>query len=142
MKRVLTRLFIDPALNSSGWAVFKGKRCVAHGSFENPKGYRDEDRYQRQALYYKRLAEKYKANEVHIEKFVGKFVSYKLHMVVGALIGSMLCFKVSQNIHVGQWQSAMKWKEIKTDWKKKRSFGSEDEWAAYLMGKYWVKEND
>ena len=109
---------------------------MKHGSFSNSTKGTDPERYKRVAKHYYDLVKFYKPDEVHIEFFVGRYVSHKLHMVTGAIIGALWWVPVFQDLHVGQWQSKMKWKEVKDDWKKKKGFDSEDEWAAYLMGKF------
>lgn len=137
-------LFIDPASRSSGWAQF------LDGKFEKAwtLSFKDKDQFQRLVKIretIKQLIKPGDVDEAHIET-----MNYGVHYaciwsvgVIGETLASM-GIKVYQDIPVSAWQKASDWKNIQHMWNEVHApkvFESEDEWAAYHMGIYWLKKN-
>lgn len=134
----LYTLFIDPASKSTGWALYENKKCIKHGTIIALGNI--GDRLYSLYIDYEDLFSIYKPKEIHIEQFGGRPHRY-LIMSVGILFAAGHRFNVTQDIAVKTWQKWCCWSEIKDKWQVKKDFKSEDEWAAYQMGMWYVNRN-
>lgn len=139
-EEAVSRLFIDPASISSGWALFIGKTLFVSGTVKvSVKS--QFDRLAAVGMEYQKIGSKFRPQEVHIEQFGGR-PHHILHWAVG-LIGTTLktaTNKVGQDVPVSAWQKEMDWKNSReplTAYLDK--VDSEDELAAIGMGLYWVR---
>lgn len=134
-------LFIDPASISAGWAFFVDGRFVATGTVCARKS---DNQFRRLVAIYQgfeKVYERYKPEDVHIEQ-LNYGVQYACLWSVG-VIGFLFASRnvmVAQDIPVTSWQSACNWKSIKEQWIKNQDFSSEDAFAAYQMGRWFVGE--
>jgi hypothetical protein len=135
--KIVTRMFIDPASISSGWAIFVNKELFRSGSVV----VKHKDPIVRLVKIfeqYKSLANNWPAEEVHIEQFGGR-PHHLLHWSVG-VIGTALKTDtnvVKQDVPVKAWQKFVDWegsRELLVD----SPVNTEDELAAIGMGLYWV----
>jgi Holliday junction resolvasome RuvABC endonuclease subunit len=134
-------MFVDPASISSGWALFRGKRLIAHGTIAVDKNLHWTARLHEIRQGYLKLPFT-KIDEVHIERLVRRTHIYT-HYSVG-VIASVLCLyavSVDAEVSITPWQKYVDWKGKRkrlTPYKKRVK--SEDELAAIGMGLYWLSE--
>lgn len=138
------RIFIDPASRSSGWAQFIGPKFEKAWTFE----LKDKDPFVRlhqlSSLVHNFVVDG-SVQEAHIET-MNYGVHYACIWSVG-VIGATLArkdIKVEQDIPVKAWQKDANWKETQYLWETIHSpwpWASEDEWAAYNMGVWWLKKH-
>ncbi len=140
------KLFIDPGSKSLGWALFdEAGRFVRAGTL-TAKG---KDAFKRLGEIYDQLQALVttlgigKEDEVHIET-----LNYGTHYMciwsvglAGGVLAATGAF-VDQDVYIKSWQKAANWAETQYLWESLLSpqvFDSEDAWAAYNMGIYWLK---
>lgn len=134
------RLFIDPASISSGWALFKGKELVDHGTISVDRKFSVYIRLMHISSLYRTNFSSFNLDEVHIEQLPRRCHHFT-HWSAGVIGCTLQAFAstVDADIPVRSWQKHANWDDIEDSWKK-RGLKSEDELAAICMGEYWVNE--
>jgi hypothetical protein len=142
-KAKVTRLFIDPASKSTGWALFRDKKFDVSGTIQAEANLPAFERLWQLQCSYEFLKEMFKGeiDEVHIEKMVAKTaIECKWSVgVIGSVFGCIA--HVDDGVPIQSWQKFCDWKG---DRQKLRRYykrvHSEDELAAIGMGLWYVKE--
>ena len=146
-KDTVLRLFIDPGSKSCGWALFRGSNFEKAGTFKIDKRW---EAFKRLGNLVEQISAWYCTNkageiaEVHIET-----LNYQTHFVtihsVGVIGATFSCFNIptiEQDIPIKSWQKFAEWDKIQDWWAEDRPqvwlWDSEDAWAAYWMGRYWL----
>lgn len=140
----MKRLFVDPGSKSAGWAYFEGKKCIAVGTWRMT----EKNAFSRLAKLFT-LAMftvlQYSPAEVHFE-----IMNHRVHHIViqsVGVIGAAAASKarVSESVPIKSWQKHCNWEEIQHKWETVDSpvlFDSEDAWAAYWQGVWWLAEQE
>lgn len=133
----VSRLFIDPASISSGWALYRGSTLVDHGTVLADKRLGVFARLQSIATHYKELSKRLSYEEFHIEKMPRRVHYYTIWScgVIGTSLKHSLC-DGKDDIPVRSWQKFVDWDTIRDDWE--GQYVSQDEWAAICMGRYYL----
>lgn len=142
-KQPVRRLFIDPASNSTGWALFEGKQLLTSGTITADGEKNSFVRLEVIGLQYETLGARLRViDECHIERMAGR-PSHIVHHSVG-VIGYALgayCLEVNADIPVQSWQKHCDWKTTKAALEAyKGRVASEDELAAIGMGLYYTNK--
>lgn len=143
----MIRLFIDPAVNKSGWAIFREKRKLASGHY-TASG-ETARKLMRIGKYYKQLAYKYEVDEVHIENVMpspnmGRTKKmFPLYYSMGVIMARIaeLDIPIYIDLQVKSWQKYVDWKGKRKPLKKYKT-NSEDELAALGMALWYVNKDD
>lgn len=137
-----SRLFIDPASISSGWAYYQGKKLVSHGTIATDKKWSVFTRLHDIWSNYRRLVVSGSVDEVHIEQLPRRchhFTHWSVGVIGHALFPSVSSSQIFGDIPVKAWQKASNWNDRKEKWKE-AGYSSEDELAAICMGEYFVNK--
>lgn len=138
---VKSRLFIDPASISSGWALYIGKKLKDHGTIAVDKKLSVFVRLMHIAACYRHLIARMVVDEVHIESLPRRCHHFT-HWSVG-VIGTSLqpnVSVVSSDLPVKSWQKHTDWERKSIKWKT-LGYSSEDDFAAVEMGRFWTERN-
>jgi hypothetical protein len=136
MKKHTSRLFIDPASISTGWALFSGDKLVFHGTIVRTEG--DAlDRLASISKAYEALSAMYLPDEIIIER-MNHIVAYQVVWSVGVI--AVATRQGSPRAKFAQlspqtWQKYLR--ELgyaRPDFAKLHSCESEDEATAIAMG--------
>jgi len=154
----MVRIFIDPAGQSTGYAIFSGKACIESGTIAEAltaeeKKLKGDDRLVSAlgririiSIRYQQLVSNlgYTVDEAYIERLMYS-TNIHCHWAVGSISSALYAAgvkKVSPTISVTSWQKAVDWKGKRAKLKSCiKEVSSEDELAAIGMGLYWTKEN-
>lgn len=140
--KMISRMFVDPASISSGWAIFVNENYVRSGSVV--VGGKDAiERLVKIFDQYKSIVNNWAPAEVHIEQFGGR-PSHILHWSVGVIgVATKTDFNtVGQDVPVSSWQSAVEWKGTRHPLKNYLDqVETEDELAAIGMGIWYTGAN-
>lgn len=134
------RIFIDPASISTGWALFKGPKLVAHGTVAVD---RKLPIFKRLSAVYRQYAQsKINVEEVHIEQLVrNTHIFTHWSVAVIGLAFTDRCASVEADIPIQSWQAHVRWKTDQAPLSAfKGSVHSEDELAAIGMGLYYTEK--
>ena len=107
-----SRLFIDPASRSSGWAFFRGNELIDQGTVIAVDSHDVFKRLEDIYISYWRLAERVSAVEVHIEsmpRMVSHFCMWSVG-VIGTAVWRPSRGLVKDDIWVQSWQKVTAWK--------------------------------
>lgn len=142
-------LFIDPGSKSLGWALFRDDGSFVEAGTLAAKG---KDAFKRLSEIYGQvvtLAKKVDLgpeDEVHIET-----LNYGTHYMciwsVGLAGGVLSSYGalVEQDVYIKSWQKSADWAKTQEMWREVHGpqvFDSEDAWAAYHMGIYWIRKRE
>jgi len=128
-------LYIDPALISSGWALFIKGKLDCHGTIViEKKNCTDGKRYHKLYIAYTILFHAKLPDEVHIEQTGGR-PHHKFVKACGIIEAAGAYYGSVQDIPVSSWQKFTDWKgERKMLEPYKDKVKSEDELSAIGMG--------
>lgn len=85
----MTIISIDASTSSSGWAVFRDNKLIAHGCVK-PKGKDWRDRIMEESVFFMQLIQKYNPDTICAEAMPLKPGSHTLE-TLGAVHGMILC---------------------------------------------------
>lgn len=134
-----SRLFIDPASISTGWALFKDQKYIKSGTIAVSKKDAIFDRLHMIYQEYQKLTLP-KIDEVHIEQLVRNTHIYT-HWSVSSIGLALypICPNIYADVSISAWQKATSWKTTKDPIKAYTGrVSSEDELAAIAMGTYYT----
>jgi len=143
MSTTKIRMFIDPALISSGWALFEDKKLINFGDLYVNKHRPDNVRFKCVYDTYERLFKELNPDEIHIEQTGGR-VHYKWTMCIGVLLAAGGKHNAAQDIPVSSWQKYCDWhgkqRRLAKYKKGPRKIVCEDTLSAVGMGLWYLKE--
>ena len=139
----MRRIFIDPASKFCGWALFEGPDYIRGGAIRHNSGTGDVAAFDNlskiQADFLELFLEE-SPDQVYIEQLVLRTHRYA-HWSVG-VIGACAAtagIPAEACIAIRSWQKDTDYQDGGRDKWKERGYESEDHYAAYLMGDYWMR---
>lgn len=139
----MRRLFIDPASKNCGWAVFEGPLYLRGGAIQHNSGSGDIAAFDNlskiQADFLELFLEE-SPDRIYIEQLVLRTHRYA-HWSVGVIgaCAAAVGIPAEASIPIKSWQKDTDYQDGGRKLWKERGYESEDHYAAYLMGEYWMR---
>lgn len=136
----MKRLFIDPATEKTGWALFINGQLVESGSIQVAG--RMAERLLKIKNAYRELATRLVPDSVHVEQ-----MNHRVHVCIWS-VGAIIVGMEEAGVHVDVkapgfqisptgWQTWVGWRRGNALGEYRERVGSADELAAIGMGLYW-----